>query len=114
MAAWTSKIWDDVIYMLEHGTKTCNMEHNTLFVNCTGYLPSEREGQKHIKHPGRRYPLLTDKWKTKHVNKERTGRGIYFTPGEKMQRAIDIQNQKVLTLDNQDPETNHAYSQTGR
>lgn len=124
MAAWSAKIWEEVIFMLENGTNDCNMDDNTLFVNCTGYLPPGRttpassESTMKPRNPGRRYPLRMGTWNSEHVKKTRTSRGIYFSPGTFMQQTIDKKNAKSLKNSNNkkedEAETKHSYSQIGR
>lgn len=117
MAAWTEKIWQEVIFMLENGTSDCNMKHNSLFMNCTGYLPSGLTGDEKSRNPGRRHSLLADGWTTQHVLKKRTTRGIYYSPGNILKKEIKRKNKQSFEKNAEVKEASdnkYSYSQSGR
>lgn len=116
MAAWTSKIWNETVYMLEHGTSQCNMERSTMHVNCTGDLPrhdAQSILQSDIRklNPGRSYPIRDNGWNTSHVVTTKKGRGVKFAPGDDMmeiiERYLHHKKDEVHTAE-------HSYSQIGR
>ena len=115
MAAWTSKIWNETIYMLEHGTSKCNMARSSIHINCTGYLPSDR-GQSALeqKNPGRMYPLRNGGWNRNHVVKIKRNRGVYFIPGEEMEISIREELNRRLLKENELTTTKYSYAQIGR
>ena len=118
MAAWTSKIWNETVHMLEHGTSQCNMERSTMHVNCTGYLP-QHAAQSDIgkRNPGRGYPIRNGGWNISHIVTTRKGRGIAFAPGDDMKEIIDRyfhSNQKHEEGNGGVYTTEHSYSQIGR
>lgn len=111
MAAWTSKIWNETVYMLEHGTSQCNMGRSTMHVNCTGDLPQHAAQSDIVKqNPGRSYPIRNGGWNTSHVMTTKKGRGVIFAPGEDMREIIE----RYLHKKDQVHTTEHSYSQTGR
>uniref|UniRef100_A0A7M5TRF9 Phospholipase C/D domain-containing protein n=2 Tax=Clytia hemisphaerica TaxID=252671 RepID=A0A7M5TRF9_9CNID len=115
MAAWTSKIWNETVFMLEHGTSACNMERSTMHVNCTGYLPAHN-GQSVMarKNPGRGYPHKNGGWSYNDVHKTKSLRGVYFTPGDKMAEYITGATEKRKKVLGQTETSEHSYSQIGK
>lgn len=111
MAAWTSKIWNETVHMLEHGTSQCNMGRSTMHVNCTGDLPQHVAQLETVKrNPGRSYPIRNGGWNTSHVVTTRKGRGVTFSPGDDMREIID----RYLHHQDEVHATEHSYSQIGR
>ena len=115
MAAWTSKIWNETVFMLEHGTSACNMERSTMHVNCTGYLPAHN-GQSELtkKNPGRAYPPKNGGWSYNDVQKKKGLRGVYFTPGDKMGKYISEVMEKRKEVLGATETSEHSYSQIGK
>jgi len=114
MAAWTAKIWNETAYMLEHGTEKCNMQRSTMHVNCTGYLPVESGQSGTKKNPGRLHQLQNAGWNTSDVEVVRTGRGVYFEPGEAMMNVIRRETERRSRKQEQLETNKNSYSQAGK
>lgn len=58
MAGWSTLLWHDTITMLEHGTNTCIIPRNPLFIQCnkTRGNPSQIDYPL-LKNPGTVVPL---------------------------------------------------------
>lgn len=52
MAAWTGLIWHDAITMLEHGTNTCKIPRNPLFIQCNKSKELLSQTTTVLKNPG--------------------------------------------------------------
>ena len=115
MAAWTSKIWNETVHMLEHGTSQCNMGRSTMHVNCTGYLPQQmKQSDDEKPNLGRGSTIRSGAWNTSHVVKTRTIRGVTFTPGQEMEKVIQRLHDNKHQNEDGVQTTAHSYSQIGR
>ncbi|XP_035660620.1 phosphatidylinositol-glycan-specific phospholipase D-like isoform X1 [Branchiostoma floridae] len=95
MAVWTANIWNNAIYMLDHGMSACSVPHNPLYIRCNAdHIPvpqNDREKNGFYLRPNIGDLTLAD------VTIRRTDRGVYLRPGRKLKdRLLSFEKSSLL------------------
>nr|XP_022316784.1 phosphatidylinositol-glycan-specific phospholipase D-like [Crassostrea virginica] len=102
MAGWTHKKWHDAITMIENGTKSCNIPHNPLFINCS--KNQDPSGVHSSAMPPRQTrAFYTGGLTLKDFHIEPSHRGISIKPGQKLKNKVEQLRSRVRKLKKSKP-----------
>ncbi|XP_038051149.1 phosphatidylinositol-glycan-specific phospholipase D-like isoform X2 [Patiria miniata] len=87
MATWTTNVWHEAIYMLDKGTSVCSLPRNPIYINCNGTSTAAtmpKSDPDVSKLSGLHINVDLHGLTPDLVDKQQTGRGVYFSPSEKL------------------------------